>query len=207
MPIFLGGDHSASIGTVGGVTHDAEVGLIWVDAHGDFNTPATSESGNVHGMALSILLGAGPSELVDVGRPGPKLRPDQVVIIGLRDLDREEKVLLKQSGCTVYTLRDIDEHGMHKVLVKALAHFDYLPRIHVSLDLDALDPQVAPGVGTPCRGGLTYREAQLLMETIADTDKLHSFDIMEVNPILDVGNQTAQIAVSLAASLFGKAII
>ncbi len=207
IPVFLGGDHSAAIGTVGGITHESPVGAIWVDAHGDFNTPLTSESGNVHGMALSILLGQGPKELVDVGRPGPKLAPEHVVIIGLRDLDPEEKVLLKQSGCTVFTMRDIDEQGMHSVLLKALARFNTLPKIHVSLDMDVLDPQVAPGVGTPCRGGLTYREAQLIMETIADTDKLHSFDIMEINPILDVSNQTAQIAVSLAASLFGKAII
>lgn len=207
IPIFLGGDHSSSIGTVGGVTHDDPVGLIWVDAHGDFNTPETSASGNVHGMALAALLGYGPTKLVDVGRPGPKISPDHVVVIGVRDLDDEEKVMLKSSGCTIFTMRDIDEIGMHAVLIKALAKFDYLPRIHVSFDMDVMDPIEAPGVGTPSRGGLTYREGQLIMETIADTNRLHSVDIMEINPILDVGNRSGEMAVSLAASLFGKSII
>lgn len=207
IPIFLGGDHSASIGTVGGITHDDPVGLIWVDAHGDFNTPETSSSCNVHGMALSALLGYGPAKLVDVGRPGPKVSPDQVVVIGVRDLDAQEKVLLKESGCTIFTMRDIDEIGMHAVLIKALAKFEYLPRIHVSFDMDVMDPIEAPGVGTPSRGGLTYREGQLIMEIIADTNKLHSLDIMEINPILDVGNRSGEMAVSLASSLFGKSII
>jgi arginase len=207
IPIFLGGDHSASIGTVGGVTHDEQVGLIWVDAHGDFNTPETSASQNVHGMSLAILLGNGPEELINIGRPGPKVSPEQVVIIGLRDLDPEEKVLLKNSGCTMYTMRDIDELGMHAVLMKALTKFDYLSRIHLSFDMDVMDPIEAPGVGTPSHGGLTYREGQLIMETIADTNKLHSVDIMEINPILDIGNRSAQMAVSLAASLFGKSIV
>lgn len=207
IPIFLGGDHSAAIGTVGGVTHDAPVGLIWVDAHGDFNTPDTSGSCNVHGMALAILLGKGPQDLVNVGRPGPKVSPENVVIIGVRDLDPEEKVLLKKSGCTVFTMRDIDEIGMHAVLLKALAKFDYLAKIHVSLDLDVMDPMEAPGVGTPSPGGLTYREGQLIMETIADTNKLQSVDIMEINPILDIQNKTAQVAVNFTASLFGKKII
>lgn len=207
IPIFLGGDHSASIGTIGGVTHDESVGLIWVDAHGDFNTPESSGSGNVHGMALAVLLGNGPKKLVDIGRAGPKVSPDQVVIIGVRDLDPQEKIMLKSSGCTIFTMRDIDEIGMHAVLIKALAKFEYQPRIHVSFDMDVMDPIEAPGVGTPSRGGLTYREGQLIMETIADTHKLHSVDIMEINPILDVGNRSGEMAVSLASSLFGQSII
>lgn len=207
IPMFLGGDHSASVGTVGGVTHDEPVGLIWIDAHGDFHTPETSTSCNVHGMSLAVLLGKGPQDLVDVGRPGPKVSPEHVVIIGVRDLDSEEKVVLKNSGCTIFTMRDIDEIGMHAVLMKALAKFDYLPRLHVSFDMDVMDPIEAPGVGTPSHGGLTYREGQLIMETIADTNKLHSLDIMEINPILDIGNRSAQMAVALTASLFGRSIL
>ncbi|MBM9603683.1 arginase [Desulfopila inferna] len=207
IPIFLGGDHSASIGTIGGVTDQGPCGLIWVDAHGDFNTLETSASENIHGMSLAILLGRGSKELVDVGRPGAKLAPENVVMIGVRDLDHEEKKLLAQSGCTVYTMRDVDELGMHAVLRKALAGLAGLPGIHLSLDMDAIDPLEAPGVGTPSHGGLTYREAQLIMETLCDSGKLHSVDVMEVNPILDVKNRTAQVAVSLLTSLFGKSII
>ena len=206
IPIFLGGDHSASIGSIGGVTEGGECGVIWVDAHGDFNTPTTSETRNVHGMALAILLGKGPAELVDVGRKGPKLKPGQVVLIGVRDLDHQEREQLKESGCTVFTMRDIDELGMHAVLKKTLKILADCRQIHLSLDMDSLDPNEAPGVGTPVVGGLSYREAQLVMETVHDTDRLLSFDIMETNPILDNSNKTAQIAVSLTASLFGKSI-
>ena len=207
IPIFLGGDHSAAVGTVGGVTHTGPVGLIWVDAHGDFNTPETSASCNVHGMSLALLLGHGARELVDVGRPGPKLQPEQVVMIGVRDLDPDEKVMLRDSGCTVFTMRDIDEMGMYAILKKTLARLEGFAKIHLSFDMDVIDPLEVPGVGTPSIGGLTYREAQLLMETLADTDKLHSVDVMEINPILDIGNRSAQLAVSLMASLFGKSII
>jgi arginase len=207
IPIFLGGDHSASIGTVGGITHAEPCGLIWVDAHGDFNTPETSNSGNIHGMSLSILLGNGPKELVNVVRKGPKVSPENVVLIGIRDLDQKEKILLKNSGCSIYTMRDIDELGMHRVLREALGKIGHLATIHLSLDMDAIDPQEAPGVGTPSPGGLTYREAQLIMETIADSGKLQSVDVMEINPILDHCNRTAQVAVSLIASLFGKTIL
>lgn len=207
IPIFLGGDHSSSIGTVGGVTDKGPAGVIWIDAHGDFNTPQTSTSCNVHGMSLAVLMGKGPPELVNLGRPGPKIQPEHVVMIGVRELDREEKKELRQSGCTVFTMRDIDEYGMHSVLMKTLSKLAALDTIHVSLDMDVLDPVNAPGVGTPSRGGLTYREGQLIMETIADCRKLQSLDIMEINPILDISNQTAQMAVALAASLFGKSII
>lgn len=206
-PIFLGGDHSASIGSIGGVTHDGACGLIWVDAHGDFNTPDTSDTDNVHGMVLSILLGSGPKELVDVGRKGAKLEAGDVVLIGVRDLDHQEKLLLKNSGCTIYTMRDIDELGMHRILKQSLDKIAHRSTIHLSLDMDSIDPQEAPGVGTPCAGGLTYREAQLIMETIADSGKLQSVDVMEVNPILDTCNHTAQVAVSMVASLFGKTIL
>ncbi len=207
IPVFLGGDHSAAIGSIGGVTHDRPAGVIWIDAHGDFNTPETSETCNIHGMALAILLGKGPPELVNAGRPGAKLCGDQVALIGVRDLDRREKQLLRESGCTVFTMRDIDEIGMSGVLratLKALAGMD---RLHVSLDMDSIDANEAPGVGTPVPGGLTYREAQLLMETICDTGKVCSLDIMETNPILDISNRTARTAVALAASLFGKSIL
>jgi len=207
IPIFLGGDHSASIGTIGGITHEEPVGLIWVDAHGDFNTPDTSKSQNVHGMSLAVLLGQGPAELVNIGRPGAKIAPEQVVIIGVRDLDLPEKALIKESGCTIFTMRDIDELGMHTVLLKALATLSHLAKIHISFDMDSMDPIEAPGVGTPSHGGLTYREGQLIMETIADSNKLHSVDVMEINPILDIGNRSAQMAVSLVASLFGKSIL
>lgn len=207
IPIFLGGDHSAAIGSIGGVTDVHPCGLIWVDAHGDFNTPETSKSENIHGMALAVLLGKGSEQLVNVGRVGMKVAPQNVILIGIRELDPEEKKLLAESGCTVYTMRDVDELGMHAVLRKALAKLAGLDKIHLSLDMDVIDPQEAPGVGTPSPGGLTYREAQLIMETICDSGKLQSVDVMEVNPILDTKNQTAQVAVSLLASLFGKSII
>ncbi|MGB3209310.1 MAG: arginase [Desulforhopalus sp.] len=207
IPVFLGGDHSASIGTVGGVTHDTEVGLIWVDAHGDFNTPDTSNSQNVHGMALAALLGFGPKELVDLGRPGSKVKAENVVLIGIRDLDDPEKILIKNSGCTVFTMREVDEIGIRGVLSQTLKKLNQLHHIHVSLDLDVMDPLDAPGVGTPSQGGLTYREGQLIMEILADTKKLHSVDIMEINPILDIQNRTAQMAVNLVSSLFGKKIL
>jgi arginase len=207
IPIFLGGDHSASIGTVGGVTHDADVGLIWIDAHGDFNTPDTSASQNVHGMALAALLGLGPKELVNLGRPGPKVKPENVVLIGIREIDDQEKILIRNSGCTAFTMREVDEIGIRAVLSQTLKHFSHLDKIHVSLDLDVMDPLDAPGVGTPSQGGLTYREGQLIMEILADTEKLHSIDIMEINPILDIQNRTAQMAVNLASSLFGKKIL
>lgn len=207
IPVFLGGDHSVAIGSIGGVTHDEPCGLIWIDAHGDFNTPDSSPSGNVHGMGLATLLGYGPPELVNVGRHGPKIKGKDVVLIGIRDLDEKEKLLLKQSNCTVYTMREVDEYGIHIVLREALKKLSNHKRIHVSFDIDSIDPMEAPGVGTPVRGGLTYREGQLVMEIIADTKKLCSVDLVEINPILDTQNRTAQIAVSLVASLFGKSIL
>jgi arginase len=207
VPIFLGGDHSISIGTIGGVTHSQPSGVLWIDAHGDFNTPQSTRSGNIHGMPLATLLGHGFPELVDVGRPGPKLAAEDVVMIGIRELDSEERNQLRRSGIAVYTMRDIDERGMGAITREALGKLAHHKRIHVSLDVDGLDPHEAPGVGTPSPGGLTYREAQLLMEILADSRKVSSADIVEINPILDHANSTARMAVELAASLFGKSIL
>ncbi len=206
-PVFLGGDHSIAIGSIGGITHDGPTGVIWIDAHGDANTPESSPSGNIHGMPVSVLLGDGFPGLVNVGRQGPKLAPEDIVMIGIRDLDRAERERLKENGITIYTMRDIDERGMARVANEALEKLSHRERLHVSLDLDALEPHEAPGVGTPSNGGLTYREAMLLMEIIADSDRFSSLDLVEINPILDTRNQTSRIAVELAASLFGKSIL
>jgi arginase len=206
--IFLGGDHSISIGTVSamhGYTHD--VGVIWVDAHGDFNTPDISPSGNIHGMALACLLGQGPGELTGIGSPAAKLKASEAVIIGARDLDDHERVALRESGVLVISMRDIDEMGAAAAAHQALEKLGHLGKVHISLDMDSLDPLEAPGVGTPVPGGLTYREAHLLMEIFSDSGKVSSLDIVEVNPILDNRNSTAKLGVELAASLFGKRII
>ena len=206
--VFLGGDHSISIGTVSAMAlHSGPVGVIWVDAHGDFNTPEISPSGNVHGMALAALLGFGPPELTDIGRAGPKLTAAQAVLIGARDIDPSERQALVNSGMMVFTMREIDELGMAVVARRALAHLRPLARLHISLDMDSLDPGEAPGVGTPVPGGFSYREAHLLMEILADTGQVKSLDIVEVNPILDDRNRTARLAVDLTASLFGQRIL
>lgn len=207
IPLLLGGDHSLAIGSIGGMTHSVPAGLLWIDAHGDFNTPQTTLTGNIHGMTLAVLLGDGYPELVDVGRPGPKLRPEDVVMIGIRDLDPDERIRLKESGIAIYTMRDIDERGIGAVVREALARLEHRERLHISLDMDCLDPQAAPGVGTLSEGGLTCREAQLMMEIIADSGRCRALDIVENNPILDHHNQTARLAVELAASLFGKRIL
>lgn len=207
IPLLLGGDHSLAIGSIGGTTAAGPASLIWIDAHGDFNTPLTTLTGNIHGMALAVLLGDGYPELVDVGRPGPKLQPEDVVMIGIRDLDPQERFRLRDSGIAVYTMRDIDERGIGAVAREALERLEHRERLHVSLDMDCLDPQAAPGVGTASSAGLTSREAQLLMEIIADSGRCRALDIVEVNPILDRHNQTARLAVELASSLFGKRIL
>lgn len=206
--IFLGGDHSISIGTVSAMdAHGGNVGVIWVDAHGDFNTPEITPSGNVHGMALASLLGRGPRELTDIGREGAKLQPTEAVILGARDLDPAEKLALREAGVLVITMREIDEMGMAAAARQTLERLGGLSKIHISLDMDSLDPNEAPGVGTPVPGGLTYREAHLLMETLSDSGKVGSLDIVEVNPILDDRNRTAKLGVELAASLFGQKIL
>ena len=207
LPLFLGGDHSIAIGTVGGVSHTERIGLIWIDAHGDFNTPQTSPSGNLHGMPLAALMGLGAPELVNLGRAGPKLQPTDVMLIGVRDLDPDERTLLKQSGIGIYTMREIDERGIAQVAQEALTRLSHLTRLHVSFDADSLTPAEAPGVGTPVPGGLSYREAHLLMEIIADSGRLGSLDVVEINPILDTRNQTAKITLELIASLLGQTIL
>jgi arginase len=206
-PLFLGGDHTLAIGSIGGISHSSRCGLLWIDAHADFNTPATTISNNIHGMTLAVLLGEGYPELVRVGRPGAKLRPQDVVMIALRELDPGERERLKESGITVYTMRDVDERGIGPVVREALERLEQHDRIHVTLDMDCLDPQAAPGVGTSSPGGLSYREAQLMMELIADSGCCCGMDIVEINPVLDRNNRTARLAVDLAASLFGKRIL
>jgi len=206
-PIFIGGDHTLAIGSIGGCTHREPAGLIWIDAHGDFNTPQTTLTNNIHGMTLAVLMGDGYPELVDIGRPGPKLVAGDVVMIGLRDLDPGERVRVNESGITVYTMRDIDERGIGTITREALERLEHRERLHVSLDMDVLDPLAGPGVGTLSPGGITYREAQLLMELIADSGRCSALDIVEINPIFDHHNQTARLAVELTASLFGKRIL
>ncbi|MBX3062927.1 MAG: arginase [Anaerolineae bacterium] len=205
--IFLGGDHSMSVGSVSGVATQGKVGVIWVDAHADYNTPKTSPSGNVHGMPMAALLGDEPKELADIGHAGAKLQPQQVVMIGIRNLDAPERQRLIDSGITIHTMTDIDEHGVGQITRRTLEHFANYDHIHVSLDMDSLDPEFAPGVGTPIPGGLTYREAHLLMEILHSSGKVRSMDIVEINPILDNRNRTAELAVELAASLLGQRII
>jgi arginase len=205
--IFLGGDHSISIGSVAAAAQKKELGLIWVDAHGDFNTPDTSPSGNIHGMPVAVLTGDGVDLLVDVGSPGAKLHPAQIVLIGVRDLDAGERERLAHSDIHVFTMRHVDEMGMAAVARQALERLRHRAHIHVSLDMDSLDPDEAPGVGTPVPGGLSYREAHLLMEILGECDRVRSLDIVEINPILDARNKTAELAVELAASLLGQHIL
>lgn len=205
--VVLGGDHSISMGSVAAMARRRPTGVIWVDAHGDFNTPETSPSGNVHGMPVAALIGQGAPALVNIGYEGAKLQPSQIVMIGVRDLDPEERVRLAASHITVFTMTDIDEHGIAEVTRRALDRLNFLEALHVSLDMDALDPEDAPGVGTPVRGGINYREAHLLMEILSASGKVRSMDIVEINPILDERNQTAETAVELAASLLGKRIL
>jgi arginase len=204
--VFIGGDHSLSIGTVNAIRQRGKVGVLWVDAHGDFNTPETSPSGNVHGMALAALVGDSADALTSIGG-SEKLAPAQVAMIGVRDLDVQERPRLKDSGISVYTMRELDEYGMAKIADKVVEQFKDCDAIHVSLDLDACDPQIAPGVGTPVPGGLTYREAHLLMEILADSGKVRSVDVVEINPILDTQNRTAHIAVELLSGLLGQKIM
>ena len=205
--IVLGGDHSISIGSVSALTDQHKSGVIWVDAHADYNTPQTTPSGNIHGMPMAALLGDGPGKLVNVGYPGAKLVPSQVVMIGIRNLDYKERQRLMDSGINVFSMTEIDEQGMGAIARETLRCFENFDSIHVSLDMDSLDPEFAPGVATPVPGGLTYREAHLLMEILADSGKVKSMDIVEINPILDTRNRTAELAVGLAASLLGQRII
>lgn len=208
LPLVLGGDHSIAIGTLAGAASVKQCGVIWFDAHGDFNTPETTSSGNIHGMPLAASLGRGDERLVSCGGFVAKAKEKNVALIGARDLDPEERESLRQSRISVFTMQDIDEMGMKRVMRQALAAaLDGTEGFVLSLDMDALDPLEAPGVGTPVRGGLTYREAHLAMELLAETGALIAMEVVEVNPILDTRNQTAELAVELIASALGKRII
>jgi len=213
IPLVLGGDHSVAAGTVAGVAEferrkNEKIGLIWIDAHADMNTPETSPSGNVHGMPLAALVGLGPPELANIFDFSPKVAAENCVLVGARDIDAAEKENIRKAGIEVFTMRDIDERGMRAIMEEALrlAGRD-TAGYHVSLDMDWIDPEDAPGAGTPVRGGATYREAHLAMEIIADHARMLSFEIVEVNPVIDEHNQTADLAVELAISAFGKKIL
>jgi len=212
-PVVLGGDHSIAVGTVSGVSEffrrqNQKVGLLWIDAHADINTPESSPSGNVHGMPLAAIMGLGPPELSNLFGFSPKISPENCVLVGVRDIDAAEKENVRKAGIEVYTMRDIDERGMRAVMEDALrAAGRGTAGYHVSLDMDWIDPEDAPGVGTPVRGGATYREAHLAMEIIADHGRLTSFEIVEVNPVIDEHNRTADLAVELTLSVFGKKIL
>ncbi|KAB1196214.1 MULTISPECIES: arginase [Haloferax] len=206
-PLALGGDHSIAIGSMVGSARDADIGVVWFDAHGDFNTPGTSPSGNVHGMPLAAALGIGDFEGVEWANAAG-LREENVAIVGLRDVDVNETAAIHASDVTAYTMSDIDEHGITEITQEALdVATSGTDGIHVSLDLDWLDPREAPGVGTPVRGGATYREAHAAMELVAESGAMRSMELVEVNPILDQHNETAALATELAASAFGKRIL
>jgi arginase len=213
FPLVLGGDHSIAIGSVSGLAGLArargqKMGLLWIDAHGDINTPETTPSGNIHGMPLAVLLGFGAPELTAIAGPFAKVEPANVALVGIRSLDAGEKKRLKETGVQVHTMSDIDRHGVERVMKKALAGVTSgTSLVHVSMDLDAVDPTVAPGVGTPVKGGLDYREAHLIMELIADAGVMTSLELVEVNPILDECNASAEFAVELVQSAFGKKIL
>jgi len=212
MPILLGGDHSLGIGSISAVArHCREAGkklrVLWLDAHADFNTNVLTPSGNIHGMPVACLCGYGPKELVEIGGKVPAISAKWVRQIGIRSVDPGEKRLVHEAGLEVYDMRFIDEEGMRHTMELALATIDANTHVHVSFDVDFLDAEIAPGVGTTVRGGPTYREAQLCMEMIADTGAMASLDVMELNPALDVRNRTAEIAVDLIESLFGKSTL
>src|SRR3954467_13833822 len=213
VPLVLGGDHSVAAGTVSGVAEfyrrqQQKIGLIWIDAHTDINTPDSSPSGNVHGMPLAAVMGLGPPELSNIFDFSPKVAPENCVLVGVRDIDSHEKENIKRAGVEVFTMRDIDERGMRAVMEEALRMAGRgTAGYHVSLDMDWIDPEDAPGVWTPVRGGATDREAHLAMEIIADHGRMLSFEIVEVNPVIDEHNRTADLAVELALSAFGKKIL
>ena len=214
MPIVLGGDHSLGAGSVAAAaewarrTRGLPIGLLWIDAHGDVNTPATSLSGNVHGMPLAALLGGEPAELAKIGTFSPKVEAAHTVLVGIRNLDEREKVSVRESHVHVFTMKDIDRQGVASVIEQAVQLAgDGTAGIHVSFDMDVCDPSIAPGVGTPVKGGLDYREAHMMMEIVADSGLLTSLDLVEVNPTLDVRNTTAQLGTELALSALGMKIL
>jgi arginase len=211
--LTLGGDHSLAAGSIGGVAaahraRGARIGLVWIDAHADMNTPETSPSGNVHGMPLAAVLGHGPQELAMLGGFAPKVEPRNVALVGIRDLDEREKGLVRDSGIHAYTMTDIDRRGISTVMRDALERvLAGAAGLHLSLDMDGLDPEIAPGVGTPVRGGLSYRESHLAMEMVAETGHLLAMDVVEANPILDHRNLTAELGSELILSAMGKSIL
>lgn len=213
FPLVLGGDHSIAIGTIAGVARflhndNKRLGVIWIDAHGDMNTHETTRTGNIHGMSFAAVLGKGCRELVQVGGNFPKIQAKDAVLVGARNLDPKEQNLIRDSGITVFTMEDIDRRGIFEIMVEAVEIATLnTDSLHISLDMDALDPQVAPGVGTPVRGGLSYREAHTAMEIIAGSKRLCSLEVVEVNPILDIRNSTSEVAVELVESALGKRII
>lgn len=213
LPIVLGGDHSLGAGSVAAAAayfrkRGEKVGLIWVDAHGDMNRPDTSDSGNVHGMPLAALLGNEPAELARLGGDAPAIYAEHTVLVGIRNLDDIEKQLVRESKVHVFTMKDIDRLGIAQVMEKALALAGQgTAGVHVSFDLDVCDPSIAPGVGTPVKGGLDYREAHVVMEMVAESGRLTSLDLVEVNPTLDLRNQTAELGTELAMSAMGKQIL
>jgi arginase len=212
LPILLGGDHCLAIGTISAVAAycravGKQLRVIWVDAHADFNTAALTPSGNIHGMPVACLAGHGPDELTTLAGTRPAIGTDEIRQVGLRSVDQGEKAFLNALGVEVFDMRFIDEIGMRRTMVRALSGVEENTHLHLSLDLDFVDPEIAPGVGTPVRGGPTYREAHLVMEMIADTGVLSSIDLVELNPALDVRNTTAELAVDLVESLFGKSTL
>ena len=212
MPILLGGDHCLGLGSITAVarhcrTTGKQLRVLWLDAHADFNTHQVTPSGNVHGMPVACLCGLGPDALTKLGGEAPAVRPDEIRQIGIRSVDEGEKRLVQEYGLDVYDMRYIDEIGMKRVMEEALEGVDENTHLHVSFDVDFLDPSIAPGVGTTVPGGPNYREAQLVMEMIADTGRMASLDIVELNPIIDKRNRTARLAVDLVESLFGKSTL
>ena len=212
LPIVLGGDHSVAIGSISAVARycreeGRKLRVIWVDAHADFNTAELTPSGNLHGMPVACLAGHGPAELITLAGTAPAVRTEEIRQVGLRSVDEGEKTFLYEQGVEVFDMRFLDEIGMRRAMVRALAGVDQDTHVHLSLDLDFVDPEIAPGVGTPVRGGPTYREAHLCMEMLADTGRLVSVDLVELNPALDIRNSTAELAVDLVESLFGKSTL
>jgi len=213
FPLVLGGDHSIAVGTVSGASQHfhrrgEKMGLIWIDAHTDMNTPQSSPSGNVHGMPLACCIGQGPQELTGIFGYSPKVYPNNVALVGIRSVDGPERDIVRQSGVHAFTMRDIDERGMRAVFEDAIrVAGEGTAGIHVSLDMDVVDPREAPGVGTPVQGGITYREAHLAMEMLGDTGRMISLEVVEVNPVIDEANRTAILAVELVMSAMGKRIL
>jgi len=212
FPLILGGDHSLAIGTIAGIAsfcrkQKKKLGVLWIDAHGDMNTDETSPSGNIHGMPLAVSMGFGSGALTKLLGDFPKVSPQKVVLVGIRELDEGEKTLIKKHRVNTFTMEEVDKMGIGEVMKRALKKLEHVDYLHVSFDLDSLDPHLAPGVGTPVKGGLDYREAHFIMETLFDAKKMTSLEVVEVNPILDKYNQSAELAVELIQSGMGKKIL